>query len=497
MMSLAQSSHKRIEEELSFTPRVRPRIHPRVQEFLNNKQLLFSLVKEFGSPLNIIFPQNIHENIKSFQAVYKKHHMRGRIYFSSKPCKAQSLYRAAMGEDIGIDVSSFGSLQSVMNCGWTSDRIGATGPKNKDYITAAIQNNVLINVDNIDELKIISALKSNMPHDQKIKITIRIADHGVSNFKFMSQEDTTFGIRTSDIPWVISFLLEHKDIFDFKGFSWHASMASDEQRIAAMENQLSLTFQAMKQGLKPSIINIGGGFPIMYADSCQEWADYTKIIKESVLGKIPSQTWNNNGLGYRIENNVLRGGAMFVDHAPIHTKGEEFERWLNFKIPSYKNATFADIVRDSLLHLSIEPGRGMLDQCGISVGRVSFTKKSALGETLVGLEMNRSNIHSNDYKQLTEPVVIPQGDGIPNNDETGVYYLGNLCLSYDMIQYNKTYPKYLPQSDDLVAFMNTAAYMMDFTESETLMQPLAQKIAVTNFDNTWQWERDKDYRSAK
>ncbi len=480
-----------------FTPRLRPRVHPRVQTFLNNKDLLFSLVEQFGSPLNIMFPQNIHDNIKTYQDIYKKYHVRGRIYFSSKPCKSQSLYREALSHDIGIDVSSKGSLQSVMDCGWTNDRIGATGPKSKGYITAAIQNNVLINVDNIDELKQISALKSTMAHDQKIQITIRLADHGTTKTNFMVQEDTTFGIRTLDIPWVISFLIEHNDIFDFKGFSWHARMASDEQRIAAMENQLSLTFQAIKQGLKPSIINIGGGFPIMYADSCQEWADYTKTIKESVLEKIPSQIWNNNGLGYRIENNVLRGGAMYGDHAPVYTKGEEFERWLNFKLPSFKNSTFADIVRDSLLHLSIEPGRGMLDQCGITVGRVSFTKKSAHGETLVGLEMNRSNIHSNDYKQLTEPFIISKNDPSQNTNNEGVYYIGNLCLSYDMLQYNKTYPDIMPQSGDLVAFINTAAYMMDFTESEILMQPLAQKIAVTDRNDTWDWALDKDYRSIK
>ncbi len=473
------------------TPRLRPRVHPQISALLQQEELLFSLVERFGSPLNLTFPQNIHENIADFQDAYKKHRLRGRIYYTSKPCKSLALIREAKSADIGIDVSSAGSLKTVMECGWSADRIGATGPKNKDYIKSSIDAGVLINVDNIDELKQIAAMAGS----RKVSVTIRMADYGAAGVKFLTNDDTTFGIRSEDMDFVLSFLLEHKDTFDFQGFSYHSSMASDEQRIAAMENQLSWTFAAIHKGLKAGHINIGGGFAIMYADSCREWADYINIIKESVLGKIPSQTWNDNGLGYRVENGALRGGAAYINHAPVYTKGEELDRWLSFRLPSMGNAQFSDVVRDSLLRLSVEPGRGILDQCGITIGRVAFTKQSALGENLVGLEMNRSNLHSNHFKQLTDPVIIPKDKTQTNTSGSGVYYVGNLCLSHDMLQYNKTYPAVMPQTDDLVAFMNTAAYMMDFTESETLMQPIAQKLAMIR-DNggVWTATPDADYR---
>lgn len=483
-----------IETNVQHTLRVRPRIHSRIRSLLQNKALIFELMEKHGSPLNLVFPQNIHENINDFQAAYKKHRLRGRIYFTSKPCKALSLFREAEGADIGIDVSSAGSLKAVIECGWSADRIGATGPKSKDYIVIALQNDVLINVDNIEELKKIVALHKNMELPHKARITIRLADYNSQRVNFTSQDDTTFGIRSADMGWVFTYLKDNNDHLAFQGLSFHASMASDEQRIAAMENQLQLTFEAIKRGLKPTNINIGGGFAIMYADSCQEWDNYTATLKKSVLGQIECQTWNGNGLGYRLENGALRGGAMYINHAPVYTKGEELDRWLSFRLPSMGNVAFADIVRDSLLRLSIEPGRGMLDQCGITLGRVAFTKLSGKGENLVGLEMNRSNLHSNHFKQLTEPLVIPQGDGTPNEESKGVYYIGNLCLSYDMLQYNKAYPDFLPQADDIIAFMNTAGYMMDFTESETLMQPVAQKIALTENDGTWQWAKDADYR---
>lgn len=197
-----------------------------------------------------------------------------------------------------------------------------------------------------------------------------------------------------------------------------------------------------------------------------------------------------------MENGAIRGGAMYINHAPVYTKGEELDRWLSFRLPSMGNAMFSDIVRDSLLRLSIEPGRGMLDQCGLTLGRVAFTKLSAGGERLAGLEMNRSNLHSNHFKQLTEPMVISRKTVKKNTEGMGVYYIGNLCLSFDMLQYNKTYPEYLPEAGDIVAFMNTAAYMMDFTESETLMQPVARKIAMIGDGTTWQALPDEDYRRS-
>lgn len=475
-------------------PVLQPRLHPRIRSFLDNKPFLFELVKEFGSPLNLIFPQNMAGNLSTFQDAYKKHNLRGTIHFTSKPCKSLALYRESASHDIDMDVSSANSLQSALDNGWDASRISATGPKNRAYIELALRHNVLVNVDNLDELRQLISMRSVLGLDYKIKITIRIADYPSSRLHFMGEEDSTFGIATFDIEEVFTCLEKNKEVFDFQGFSFHASMAGDEQRIAAMENILTLTFSAIKRGLKPSHVNIGGGFPIMYADSCAEWNAYLNSLKEAVMGRIPSQTWNNNGLGFRLESGVLRGSPSFINHAPVHTKGEELDRWLSFRLPSFGNARFSDIVRDSLLKLSIEPGRGMLDQCGLTIGRAAFTKQSPKGSRLVSLEMNRSNIHADHLKQLTAPVVIPQGEGVLNSEGEGVFYTGNLCLAHDMLQYNKIYPDYLPQAGDLIVFPNTAAYMMDFTESETLMQPVAQKIVITEEGRKWRLSRDSEYR---
>ncbi len=217
-------------------------------------------------------------------------------------------------------------------------------------------------------------------------------------------------------------------------------------------------------------------------------------MKKSVAGEIESQTWNNSGIGYRNVNGVVAGAPLVVNHVPAHTKGNELDLWLNQRSVTFGNVLLADLIRDSLLELYIEPGRGMLDQCGITVGRVAFTKESTWGEMLVGLEMNRSNNHAQNLKQLCDPIIIPRSPVCNQPNARGVYYVGNLCVSYDILQYNKTYPDILPERGDLVVFNNTAAYMMDFVESETLMQPVAQKVAVwPDQKGNFRWAQDDKY----
>jgi len=483
------------DEDAWTQPRLRPRIHESVRECLEDKKLIFDLVDRYGSPLNLVFPQNLKGNIEDFQSVYKKHRLRGRIYYVTKPCKSIALLREAKGYDVGVDVSSARSLAVALENNWVADRIVANGPKNSDYLSLCIENDVLINVDSFDELDHILELQKK--HDKApVRVGVRLCGFQSTHASFTSH-DATFGIHIKYLDRIIDFLVTHKNAIIFKGFSFHIATVQDDMRLVALENVLSATLKAMKRGLRPRSINIGGGYPIMYADDCAEWNNYTTALKQSVLGRIEPQTWNRTGLGYRAENGALSGGPMFIDHAPFRAKGEMLDYLLSHPMPDFGGRTFADLLRDSLLELHIEPGKALMDQCGITLGKVSFTKESALGETLVGLDMNRSNIQSVDQKLLTEPVVLYGNPEENSHHNDGVFYMGNLCLAYDMIQYNKTYPEKLPKRGDVVAFANTAAYLMDFVESESLMQPIAKKVAMAKIDGKWVATEDSAYKEAQ
>jgi diaminopimelate decarboxylase len=483
------------EEWSEVRPRLRPRIHPLIRDCLLQKDFVFDLIDRHGSPLNLIFPQNLEANIEDFQAVYKKHRLRGRIYYVTKPCKSFALMREARQYQVGIDVSSPASLKAALENGWTTDRIVANGPKNIDYLRLCVQNGILVNADSFDEIDQLVELQK-MYSENPVKLGIRLCAFHSAHASF-TEHDFTFGINIKYLDQLVDLLLKNKSTLAFKGFSFHIATVQDEMRLVAMENILAATLKAIRAGLRPCSINIGGGYPIMYADNCKEWNDYTTALKKSVVGDIAPQTWNRTGLGYRADNGVLSGGPMFIDHAPFRAKGEMLDHLLSCPLPDFGGQTFSDILRDSLLELHIEPGKAMFDQCGITLGKVMFEKESAFGETLIGLDMNRSNIQSVDQKLLIEPTVLYRDVSRNAVCEDGVFYMGNLCLAYDMIQYNKTYPDQLPRRDDVVAFANTAAYLMDFVESESLMQPIAKKFSLTKDSKGWSAVEDKNYQVEK
>ncbi|MGE4312913.1 MAG: pyridoxal-dependent decarboxylase [Pseudobdellovibrionaceae bacterium] len=470
------------------------KIHPAIEGFLNaNQDTIFNLADAFGSPLNIMFPQVISENIAAFQNIYKKHGITGRVFFTSKPNKSQAVIRQAAMQDVNVDVSSEQALKNILGYGFDASRIECTGPKNSEYLTLAVQQGTIINADNMEEIDRALALHETLGKQGKLRVFLRLCGFHSDRVKFTSQ-DGTFGVHVDRADEMLAFLQERIHKIDFLGFSYYWSGASQEQRMVAIENGLQLTLRAVEMGLAPKGLNIGGGFHVQYAADRESWLRYIDNVKLSLRDTDSSMTWNDNGLGYRNEGGIIKGAPNYMDHCAPYTGAADFDQLLQLPLAAFDGMTAADILRDCMLDLYIEPGRALLDQCGVTMGRVNFTKPSTHGETLVALDMNRSNMHSTHQKLLTDPIVLYRDEASCDEAETGVYYYGNLCVSYDIITYQKSFPRKLPKSGDLVIFVNTAPYIMDFIESETLHQNTAEKVAIIQDGENYRWFKDAKYR---
>lgn len=480
------------ENEGSWVPRVRPKISSLARQFLADGALAHSLVQAFGSPLNIVFPDIIAENIAQFRAVYDKYHLAGDVIFTTKPNKSHAIKRRASLENCWADVSSEQALVKILAAGFNRDRIEVTGPKGVEYLSLALQHGVVLNADNMEELRAAVQLRRAMGIKERTRLFVRLSGFSSSRIGFTKQ-DGTFGIHADSVDEAIAFLLENTDHFDFIGFSYYVSDTSAEQRVVIIEQALKCTFRAIERGLNPRGLNIGGGFHIQYAESAEEWRKYTDALKTSVLDPSFQLTWNDSGLGYRNQGGLIAGAPNFMDHYMAPFAGADIERTLTAPLPEFGGETAATILAEAPIELYIEPGRALLDQTGLSIGRVSHVKQSVQGETLVVLEMNRSNMHATHQKLLTEPVLLYRGDRERKQCPQGVYYVGNLCVSYDIIQYNKTFPEFLPEPGDLVAFINTGSYMMDFIESATLHQNVARKVAVSLRNGKLTFSDDEKY----
>ncbi|GAB5390129.1 MAG: Y4yA family PLP-dependent enzyme [Alphaproteobacteria bacterium] len=483
-----------LEGNVQGLPRVPAAISDMAQRFLQQEQLVFDLVDGFGSPLNIMFPEQMAENIAGFQQVLTDRQLQGRIYFTSKPNKSRAVIRRAAMTGCGLDVSSAGEAQSALSCGFRPERIEATGPKNMAYLSICVQQGITVNVDNIAELETLAQMHQSLGLSERIPCFVRLDGFKPERVKFTTQ-DSTFGINVSEAPAVLDMLVEHKDRLDFRGFSFHFNAGDMIRRGPAMEACIELTFEAINRGLAPKGRDIGGGYRINYAATQDDWNRYIEALKSAVLGERDSLTFNDAGLGFRAENGMLRGAPNFMEHWHPKTGPQDLAAVIDQPLPGLGGQTAAQILSESLLELYVEPGRALLDQVGLTLARVSHAKPSMEGDMLIALEMNRTNLNSTQLKCMTDPVLLYRGgiEGRASGDQ-GVLYVGNLCLTHDMIQYHKTFPQAMPQHGDVVAFINTAAYQMDFAETPVLQQSMAEKLAVVETEQgRFRWFKDEQY----
>ena len=85
-----------------------PTVHDTVRRFLDEKETLLNLVSALGSPLNVLFPDIIEENVQAFNNTFKKMGILGKVFFAHKCNQSDSIVRRLALTEGNIDVSSAG-----------------------------------------------------------------------------------------------------------------------------------------------------------------------------------------------------------------------------------------------------------------------------------------------------------------------------------------------------------------------------------------------------
>lgn len=443
-------------------------------KFLRYSDEVSRLVTMKQTPINVLFPSQIVHNYKAYKNVGNELGIQTEVYYAHKPNKSHALvHELASLPSSKIDVASLGELRSALSAGFSGTRIEVTGPKSRILLMLAMQHGATLNCDSLGELHQIIQLHRLLEITAPIPIFLRLADPTGA-----SSKDTRFGLAEQELNQALDLVVKHKSLLQFRGFSYHLNSYTPQTQCLAFSQVLHKTIQATERGLQPNAVNIGGGLRINYVAHAKEWHAYESAIKQGVLGNSPTMGWNKSGLGWRSQNGTLTGGPRYMPFYQQHNQYQQLKTLLTTYDESL-GGTYADLLRDLMLTLCIEPGRSLLDMCGVTLTTVQDIKRSLYGETIVVLDMNRSQLDSFEQEYMLDPIVIsqqPQGNSAAN---MSVFFAGNLCLASDFISHRRIYLTNTVQVGDIIAFTNTAGYFMDFAESTTLKQRIAPKVAVT------------------
>ncbi|GHJ35167.1 Y4yA family PLP-dependent enzyme [Streptomyces sp. TS71-3] len=482
-----------------------PRLEPPLSSLLDAGEFLHPLVDALGSPLNVLLPERIAENVRRFRAVYRDHHLSGRVYFAHKANRSSALVRRLAVEDsasVGADVASLGELQHVLACGFTPDRIMATGPKDPDFLWLAARSGVTVNLDSPGELDQLAEIvrKYGLPRtDVLLRLSgfeLGAAASGASGVRLLSRR-SRFGSPIEEAAELLAAVERHRDAVELTGIAYHLDTTGLAEKVRALEQCLMVMDECRARGLAPRVVDIGGGFGVGYVADAGQWNRYTTALTEAVLGTRPALTWRGYGYGLRNEAGTLRGAAaLYPAHRPDAGAGY-LDELLSLASPLLGRPP-ATLLLEHLFDLSVEPGRALIDQCGASLARVLEVRRmgEGTGDYVVRLAMNAGDMSLEEHGVLVDPVLLPRpggGGGESDAGPVGVFLVGNLCLEADLITRRMVFLPRLPRVGDLLAFANTAGYAMDFHAHQAQRQPVARAVAVTGEGGSWSWCPDEEY----
>ncbi|MFN3355724.1 MAG: Y4yA family PLP-dependent enzyme [Pseudomonas sp.] len=431
---------------------LKPLIDPLISTFINDfPDTLQALVKQHGSPLNLVWPHAFELNTAALLAVLKQHRVAHALFYGAKANKSQSLLSAAASSGIGVDVSSIHELHAALRAGTPAEKICATGPaKTAAFHQALVSAGSLICVDSLEELDHLKSVVDAQSNLAKARVLLR--------YRPRSSPRSRFGMSAEDVLEGLQRLTKYTKSFHFEGFHFHLGGYGFESRAQAFREVVGFVEAAREMGLTPQMIDIGGGLPIRYVEP----RDYARFLQDD---NNPSHYYN------------LKVPAAYYPYGSDLTAPQ----WLSLLLEAEHSSglSIADYLNRQPITLALEPGRSLVDQAAISIFRITRTKQLADNKTVIFVEGSSFSACETWFasEYLIDPILISTSE-LPNTP-THAYIAGHSCLDDDVITHRLINFATTPQAGDLLIYVNTAGYQMDLLENEFHRHPLPRRLTAT------------------
>lgn len=451
-----------------------PVTSPWMHQFMGNSELVEALVEKYGSPINLHHIPSFHKNISRYQEIFRNYGVDGQVYFARKANKSRVLVKSAIDYGIGVDTASYREMEQTISLGGTKENIVLTAAiKNEALMQLAIENQIPIIIDNLDELQLANKVAGDLK--QTGIIGLRLSGFQVGKQKLYSR----FGFDVERDLYNLKVWFSDKTTFEnlrLCGFHFHLDGYSIDERGEAAIQSLTIVGEFRQIGQNIEFLDIGGGILMNYLESGSEWLSFQNNLKEAVLGVNEPITFNNDGLGFSLNQKSQLQGSLKTYPFYNEVNGAEFLGQV-FSYKNKKGMTVAELIKRANIQIRIEPGRSLLSQVGLTLAEVAHRKRDAKGNWLIGLEMNMSQLKSSSSDFLLDPFVVFRSESEESEMEE-LYFTGAYCLEQDVLLKRKlTFPR-LPSRGDYVVFVNTAGYMMHFYETEAHLFNLSENLYI-------------------
>ena len=456
------------------------RLEPWQAELCARPQLLSAWMDEHGSPVNLLDPSPMGRNAEGLTGAAARVGVDLGIHFARKANKALAFVDEARRLGLGVDLASERELAQVLDRGVPGSALVMTAAvKPAALLELCVASGTTVVIDNTDELRRLERVAQAAGRSALVALRLA-ADLGGD------REQTRFGFGLDEAIGVGGALARSDagSKLAIAGVHFHLNGYDAGDRVSAVGEALALVDALRLLGHEPGFIDIGGGIPISYLDSAEQWRRFWSEHREGLLGLREPLTFEGHGLGLLEHNGELLGQPATY---PFHQRlihGAWLEQVLAGRVTAGgRSCSVADALRERGLQLRCEPGRALLDGCGMTAARVSHRKQRRDGTWLISLEMNRTQCRSTSEDFLVDPLLLRPGGGAGDAGDapTGAidgYLVGAYCIERELLTWRRLrFPRGVAVGD-IVVFPNTAGYLMHILESSSHQIPLARNLVL-------------------
>lgn len=452
-------------------PPLSARLEPWMVELLAEPAGLDSLLELHGSPLNLHQLDAFGRNAAEISTVVAEFGLDAAIFFARKANKCLAFAERARELGLGVDVAGERELRQTLAAGVAAERIVLTAAiKPEPLLRLCIEAGVTVAVDSRDELERIAELLADSP-GRELPVALRLTPGRLDPARPRSRFglDLEAAIEAATIAGGGSGLR-------IAGVHFHLDGYSADERAATVGESLELVDRLREQGHAPGFIDIGGGFPISYLDDREQWRRFWAEHRRALLGEREPLTFSGHGLGMQRVGDEIVGRPALYPYWQEPVRGE----WLRGLLDSPtevagRSTRVANAIAERRLQLRCEPGRALMDGCGVTAARVEQTKPHGDGTTLAGLAMNRTQCRTSSDDFLVDPLLV-RGQRAASPSEG--YLVGAYCIERELLSWRRLrFPQGIARGD-IVVFPNTAGYFMHILESSSHQLPLARNLVL-------------------
>lgn len=447
------------EDELGVhgTPPVAARLEPWARQLVADGRLCEEIVQRHGSPTNVLHPGELVRNARELIQAGEAFGVPVRIFFARKANKALAFVDAARDAGLGVDVASYRELTQVLEAGVPGDRIICSAAiKTDELLEAAVAAGVTISVDSVPELHRIRQVVRQQP-GACAAIAPRVAPDPAL------LPPTRFGERAA--VWREA-LAQPSDGVQVVGVHAHLHGYAATARATALAEACTLIDALAAAGHRVRFVDLGGGVPMSYVEDERHWENYRQMQAQQAQGLIRPFTWKADPL---------------ANHYPYYQRpirGQWLQELLQLPLPGprQKGQTAAQALLSRGLRLHLEPGRSLLDGCGMTLMRVSFVKTMSDGTPVVGVEANRTQVRTTSDDYVVDPILVRRTPA--SDEEVEGFVVGAYCIEDEVILRRRMrFPRGVA-AGDILAIPNTAGYFMHILESASHQIPLAANVVL-------------------